>query len=284
MTPISSDARYAKSSIIAARFVLSLITSAHLTCRQDCQKNAWTRHHKWECKVLNSLRGTANERATLNADFRCILRLILLHQNKKLSVQFGNEILSLKTTGEKTLARNKYDESAQSMAIILLLCTYKNTDITGPQIVQLVLKVSIAVPEKERFLMTTQLNNNGVGIDIPVLRGRRLVQPLLGYSIRAGWCFEPFVSMINHSCEPDAWWVFEGKELRVRAAVDISTDEELTFTYVGGQGEYGKRRDFLESNWGIRCTCVLCSQGNRTPLSLPKGLQDMHLHCYNNIQ
>jgi hypothetical protein len=71
----------------------------------------------------------------------------------------------------------------------------------------------------------------------------------------------------NHSCDLNAWWVYEGKELRVRAAMDISPNQELTFTYVGDRGHYGKRRDQLETNWGIWCTCILCNKGNTSPIS-----------------
>jgi hypothetical protein len=130
------------------------------------------------------------------------------------------------------------------------------------------------------------MNNNGLGIDIPVLKGQRVIEPGLGTLIRAGWCFEPFVSLINHSCEPNAWWVFEGKELRVRAATNILAGVELTFTYVGDRGEYGKRRDQLETHWGIACTCIVCKKGNVGTItsSLRNTLRKLDLNNFSSAK
>lgn len=66
--------------------------------------------------------------------------------------------------------------------------------------------------------------------------------------------------------------------------MDISPNQELTFTYIGHRGEYGKRRDQLETNWGIRCTCDLCNKGNTSPISnaLRKTLRKLDLKNFRS--
>jgi hypothetical protein len=76
----------------------------------------------------------------------------------------------------------------------------------------------------------------------------------------SGYCLEPFVALINHSCEPNAHYVFEGTELRVRASRNIAKSEEVIFSYLGQVGDYEGRRQLLQRLWGIRCTCPVCAE------------------------
>ena len=70
--------------------------------------------------------------------------------------------------------------------------------------------------------------------------------------------------MINHSCEPNITWTFEGRELRVITIQPIAAGEEVCFSYIGGLGNYQKRRQLLKERWSINCVCHLCNEG-------PKG-------------
>lgn len=45
--------------------------------------------------------------------------------------------------------------------------------------------------------------------------------------------FDPALSLLNHSCEPNAYLFVEGKELRVRSFKPISAGDEITFSYEG---------------------------------------------------
>lgn len=71
--------------------------------------------------------------------------------------------------------------------------------------------------------------------------------------------------MINHSCQPNVAWSFEGKELRVIAINEIPAGDEVFFSYVDDLGDYHRRRRLLSERWGITCVCSLCAEG-------PKGL------------
>jgi SET domain-containing protein len=71
--------------------------------------------------------------------------------------------------------------------------------------------------------------------------------------------------MINHSCQSNVTWSFEGRELRIIATKDLSAGEEIYITYIDDLGDYYRRRRLLKEQWGINCVCPLCKEG-------PKGL------------
>lgn len=71
--------------------------------------------------------------------------------------------------------------------------------------------------------------------------------------------------MINHSCQPNVTWNFEGRELRVITTCGLSAGDEIYFSYMDDLGDYHRRRRLLTERWGIICACPLCKEG-------PKGL------------
>jgi SET domain-containing protein len=92
----------------------------------------------------------------------------------------------------------------------------------------------------------------------PALKSEKMTVPNQETSMKGGQLLEPFVALINHSCEANADWIFEGKELRVRASQDITAGQEITFSYMEYKGDYDIRREFMMKIWGINCTCAFC--------------------------
>jgi hypothetical protein len=84
-------------------------------------------------------------------------------------------------------------------------------------------------------------------------------------SISSGISLEPFASMINHSCDPNSWWTFNGRELQMRAVRDISAGEEMTISYITISGSYNIRQESLLTGWGFKCVCTLCEMGQLGP-------------------
>ena len=84
-------------------------------------------------------------------------------------------------------------------------------------------------------------------------------------SISSGICLEPFASMINHSCDPNSWWTFNGRELQMRAVRDISAGEEMTISYITISGSYNIPQESLLTGWGFKCVCTLCEMGQLGP-------------------
>ncbi|OTF83916.1 SET and MYND domain-containing protein (SMYD)-like protein, partial [Euroglyphus maynei] len=72
-----------------------------------------------------------------------------------------------------------------------------------------------------------------------------------------------FGSHINHECEPNAEWTFDGKKFVVKTVKNIAANESITITY-GVPKEYSllKRQRYLQ-NLYIMCACSRCLDETR---------------------
>ena len=70
---------------------------------------------------------------------------------------------------------------------------------------------------------------------------------------------DPFVAPPGHSCDANAWCVFDGKEVQVKPARDISIGEEITLAFVS-ENNYEDRTAELKSRWGVLLALALCVQ------------------------
>jgi hypothetical protein len=101
-------------------------------------------------------------------------------------------------------------------------------------------------------------------MELPLLQDA-MKYPKGNGTISSGICLEPFASMINHSCDPNSWWTFNGRELQMRAVRDISAGEELTMSYITLSGSYNIRQESVLTGWGFKCVCTLCEMGQLGP-------------------
>jgi SET domain-containing protein len=62
-------------------------------------------------------------------------------------------------------------------------------------------------------------------------------------------------SMINHSCDPNAFVVFEGNTLHVRAIRKLAAGEEITQYYTYVDFDVWLRRRDLKSKYFFDCFC-----------------------------
>lgn len=70
-----------------------------------------------------------------------------------------------------------------------------------------------------------------------------------------GTSLDTVASLINHSCDPNAFVVFEGGELRVRTTRKISAGEEITQCYTDVDMDVIIRRMTLRSEYLFYCRC-----------------------------
>lgn len=72
------------------------------------------------------------------------------------------------------------------------------------------------------------LQSNEIGISLPILRphGEDYI-PYTPPTFKVGDALDPFVAMLNHSCNPNVYWSFEGREIRIFAYKAISKGEEV---------------------------------------------------------
>ena len=72
----------------------------------------------------------------------------------------------------------------------------------------------------------------------------------------------PLASLINHSCLPNACFVFAGNELLVRTLAPIPAGAEITVSYVDNQRVAPVRHAHLLQAHDFLCRCAVCSVGD----------------------
>lgn len=76
---------------------------------------------------------------------------------------------------------------------------------------------------------------------------------------QVGTYLDPFICLIKHSCEANAWVIFEGNELRIRALRPIPIGTELSIAwYRGTLADWEAHRAILLENIDLDCKCVVC--------------------------
>jgi SET and MYND domain-containing protein len=75
-----------------------------------------------------------------------------------------------------------------------------------------------------------------------------------------GVALDPFASLINHSCDPNAFVFCEGNQLRARSLRPIVAGDEITFSYTNETYDYIFRQKQLKSKYFFTCKCKPCSK------------------------
>ncbi|AQK63621.1 Histone-lysine N-methyltransferase ASHR1 [Zea mays] len=70
----------------------------------------------------------------------------------------------------------------------------------------------------------------------------------------------PVISIINHSCVPNAVLIFDGRTAYVRALQPINKDEEVSISYIETATVTKKRNNDLKQYF-FTCTCPRCVKG-----------------------
>ena len=65
-------------------------------------------------------------------------------------------------------------------------------------------------------------------------------------------------SLINHACQPNAYWFIWGDLMVIRAFRSMKKGEEITISYVPSTLSFSDRRKLL-TKWGFECQCVMCN-------------------------
>jgi len=71
-----------------------------------------------------------------------------------------------------------------------------------------------------------------------------------------GIAFDPLAAKMNHSCDPNAFFFFEGAHIRVRSLRPIRSGEEVTISYIDNTLHRSYRKTWLESHWFFNCACT----------------------------
>ncbi|KAF3086663.1 hypothetical protein TWF569_008562 [Orbilia oligospora] len=76
-----------------------------------------------------------------------------------------------------------------------------------------------------------------------------------------GLCLAYQSAMFNHSCDPNAVMMFDGRQLSIRSLKEITKDTEITISYIDNLASRKERKEELKSRYFFDCSCSLCSSG-----------------------
>ncbi|CAD6206318.1 unnamed protein product [Miscanthus lutarioriparius] len=201
-------------------------------CGSDCQKEEW-KLHQLECRAMAAL--TEDRKRMLTPTIRLMVRLVLKRklQNEKVIPSSSIDNYNLVDALESHIS--KVDENQ-----LVLYAQMANL-------------VSLIVPLIELDLQEiahtlSKFACNAHTICDPELR------PL-------GTGLYHVISIINHSCVPNAVLIFDGRTAYVRALQPIGKDEEVSISYIETAAVTKKRHNDLKQYF-FTCTCPRCVKGS----------------------
>lgn len=208
-------------------------------CNRDCQVKAWHAYHKYECKILRTLKQNLPP-----AIFRAVLRMVLLKDRDLLPEEEWIQITSL-VAHEHLLAgggRSNVTEMAEGIKILAA------TSMTVDMIQKLI------------FIMKF----NAIELPTPIYGG-------------IGVMMVPLIGKINHSCEPNvairrpqhtmtSGWLnspqlAEGDRntfIQIVPLRDIGEGEELFNCYIAPTESVETRKAKSMQDYLFECNCTRC--------------------------
>ncbi|CAN8257745.1 unnamed protein product [Cochlearia groenlandica] len=201
-----------------------------LYCGSSCQKLEW-KLHSHECKALTRL--DKEKRKLVTPTIRLMVKLYI---KKKLQY---DKVMPTTTTDNYSL-------------------------------VEALVSHMSAIDEKQMMLYAQMANLVNLLLQFPSVDLKEIAENFSKFSCNAhsicdselrpqGIGLFPFVSIINHSCSPNAVLVFEEQMAVVRAMENIPKDTEVTISYIETAGSTLTRQKSLKEQYLFHCECARCS-------------------------
>ncbi|KAF2009450.1 SET domain-containing protein [Aaosphaeria arxii CBS 175.79] len=211
-------------------------------CSRACQRKAWKTHHKHECELLS-------ETPTMHPLTRALYRILLSIKHNILS---GDQRAAMQRLTSNMPELLSSDNAKLIVGASEAARSRTKTDLSFAEVVRLYCIVL----------------TNSVSIFQP--EGR-----MLGSSL------DVVASLMNHSCDPNAFVVFEGNSLRVRSLRKLRGGEEITQCYADVNMDVLIRGRKLKDSYNFDCHCERCEKElkaheERTPGMIPQMEQTQH--------
>ncbi|KAL2017321.1 hypothetical protein VTK56DRAFT_2294 [Thermocarpiscus australiensis] len=190
-------------------------------CSKQRQKAAWSEFHKDECKTLQKF-------PRMKAQHLLAHRLVFWQQRKFITTLQGKAISFLETH----------------------FCEYSEDGDRNTEIFDIALAVRKATGEKVNIGLVWKI--------VPALRANCVRIRPAAKKESIGYALDLVTAVINHSCDPNAFAFFEGRQLRVRSLRKIAAGEEITICYLDPTIYVAGRQDILKREHFFVCECKRC--------------------------
>ncbi|KAJ4992084.1 MYND finger [Stagonosporopsis vannaccii] len=216
--------------------------------QQACQKAAWNRGHKYQCKIFKKL----GDREIPKAVLAC-MDLLTMKKHDIIPAQAWEMLLSLPPHIDDFKTNGNYGN------IELMAMGASQFSLTQ----DLFDKDFVAA-------MYARVLTNSLTLITPTL------DPL-------GIIIDPMLGHFNHSCDPNAYIIMDGAEVNVRSLKPIKKDEEIFISYIDTTNPYSRRQYELKQRWFFTCKCIKCQKGATLdedkwaidPKDLPQEMQQI---------
>ncbi|KAK4445990.1 hypothetical protein QBC34DRAFT_305746 [Podospora aff. communis PSN243] len=212
-------------------------------CSKKCQRLAWTRFHKDECKILK-------EHPKMRGEYLLLHRLVFWQQRGFVTTEQGRVVEGLETH----------------------FTEYSKVEERAAEIYDVAEDVVKATGGKVGMGLVWRL--------LPAMRTNCVGVRMAEKKDVVGAAFDLLTAVINHSCEPNAFVFFEGNELKVRSLREIAPGEEITISYVDKNIDVAARRKLLQHEHFFECRCIRCRNEHKEHVSLlktSKNIAALHL-------
>ncbi|KAH8732873.1 hypothetical protein GQ44DRAFT_821129 [Phaeosphaeriaceae sp. PMI808] len=195
-------------------------------CSKKCQKEAWHRGHKQECKNLRPLESKDIPKAVL-----ACMDLLTRRTHGLIYDDQWSMLCELQTHGDD------FKRSGDYRNIELMAMGASEFSSTQSQF-------------DKNFVaeMYARVLTNSLTLITPTL------DPL-------GLILDPTLGHINHSCDPNAFVMMDGPLVSLRTLKSIKKDEEVYISYIDTTNPYHRRQSELKARWFFKCNCTKCQRG-----------------------
>ncbi|KAH7076802.1 hypothetical protein BKA63DRAFT_290453 [Paraphoma chrysanthemicola] len=217
-------------------------------CSKACQKEAWNRGHKHECKSLRHLIGKDMPKAVL-----ACMELLIRRKHGLISDDDWEKLCELPTHVDdfkRTGAYENIELMAMGAGQFSLTQNMFNKDFVAA--------------------MYMRILSNSLTLITPSL------DPL-------GLMLDPTLGKLNHSCDSNAFIMMDGASVSLRVLKPMKKGEEVFISYIDTTNPFYRRQAELASRWFFKCDCSKCQSGAtldedkwaREPQNLPKKVKDV---------
>ncbi|KAK6062671.1 SET and MYND protein [Seiridium cupressi] len=190
-------------------------------CSTPCQKSDWSEAHKAECKVFKKVKAEGHD--VLPTPVRALVQMLLRPDMKAAAAEMEGHVEAFKRNEPEWR-----DMQLQAMASLHYL---------GREAAQK------RVREAIELLCKLQVNSfNRKDEDVG----------------QTGIFFNPALSMVNHSCLPNAHVQFSGRKAILRANTAIEEGAEVDISYIDCNLHRSHRQRALKERWHFGCACPRC--------------------------
>ncbi|KAK9216119.1 hypothetical protein WN944_008126 [Citrus x changshan-huyou] len=234
-------------------------------CGSNCQKLDW-KLHRLECQVLSRL--DKEKRKSVTPSIRLMLKLYLRRK-----LQNDNVIPSTATDNyslvEALVARILFELIIWFNQFGLVLCFSYNKSLMPAFFNNLFGKDMSDIDEKQLLLYAQMANLVNLILQWPEISIKEIAENFSKLACNAhticnselrplGTGLYPVISIINHSCLPNAVLVFEGRLAVVRAVQHVPKGAEVLISYIETAGSTMTRQKALKEQYLFTCTCPRC--------------------------